>query len=128
MGTEVYVLDGDNVRHGLCSDLGFSPQNRKENIRRVGEIAKLFADAGIICIIAFIFPYRSDRESTRIIAPQGKFIEVYLNTPLEICEQRDPKGLYAKVRVGEIKEFTVFLHLMNLRFNRKLNYQPINLI
>lgn len=103
---QAYVLDGDNIRHGLCSDLGFNPEDRKENIRRVGEVAKLFADAGIICITAFISPYRSDRELARNIAPPGKFIEVYLNTPLEVCEQRDPKGLYAKARKGAIKEFT----------------------
>ena len=105
-GQQVYVLDGDNVRHGLCSDLGFSPEARKENIRRVGEMAKLFADAGIICITAFISPYRSDRELARRIAPPGKFIEVYINAPLAVCEQRDPKGLYAKARSGELKNFT----------------------
>ena len=103
---QAYVLDGDNVRHGLCSDLGFTPEDRKENIRRVGEVAKLFADAGIICITAFISPYRSDRALARSIAPSGKFIEVFLNTPIEVCEQRDPKGLYAKAREGAIKEFT----------------------
>jgi adenylyl-sulfate kinase len=100
------VLDGDNMRHGLCSDLGFSPSDRKENIRRVGEVAKLFADAGIICITAFISPYRSDRELARAIARAGKFIEVYVNAPLAVCEQRDLKGLYAKARSGQIKEFT----------------------
>ncbi len=105
-GQHAYVLDGDNMRHGLCSDLGFSPQDRKENIRRVGEVARLLADAGIICITAFISPYRSDRELARTIAPPGKFIEVYLNAPLAVCEQRDPKGLYARARTGEIKEFT----------------------
>lgn len=101
-----YVLDGDNMRHGLCSDLGFSPEDRKENIRRVGEVAKLFADAGVIVITAFISPYRADRELVRKIVPEGKFVEVYVNAPLEICEQRDPKGLYAKARNNEIKEFT----------------------
>jgi len=105
-GKHAYVLDGDNMRHGLCSDLGFSPADRKENIRRIGEVAKLFADAGFICITAFISPYRSDRDLARRIAPEGKFIEVYLNTPLQICEQRDPKGLYAKARAGTIAEFT----------------------
>ena len=89
-----------------CSDLGFSHADRKENIRRAGEVAKLFADAGIICITAFISPYRSDRDLARNIAPPGKFLEVYLNAPLKVCEQRDPKGLYAKARRGEIKEFT----------------------
>jgi adenylyl-sulfate kinase len=101
-----YILDGDNIRHGLCSDLGFSHKDRTENIRRIGEAAQLFADAGIICIAAFISPYRADREMARKIAPQGKFVEVYLNAPLEICEQRDPKGLYARARAGKLKQFT----------------------
>jgi len=105
-GKHAYVLDGDNMRHGLCSDLGFSPQDRKENIRRAGEVARLLADAGIICITAFISPYQSDRELARGIAPVGKFVEVFLNAPLEICEKRDRKGLYVKARAGEIKEFT----------------------
>jgi adenylyl-sulfate kinase len=106
LGRQVYVLDGDNVRHGLCSDLGFSPKDRAENIRRVGEVAKLFAEAGIICITAFISPYREDRALVRRLLPPGKFIEVFVNAPLEVCEQRDPKGLYAKARAKEIKEFT----------------------
>jgi bifunctional enzyme CysN/CysC len=106
LGRHAYILDGDNVRHGLCSDLGFSPQDRKENIRRVGEAAKLFADAGIICITAFISPYRSDRELVRQLMPAGQFIEVYVNAPLEVCEARDPKGLYARARAHQIKEFT----------------------
>lgn len=106
LGRHVYVLDGDNVRHGLGSDLGFSPKDRTENIRRVGEVAKLFADAGVICITAFISPYREDRDLARKIIPAGRFVEVFVNAPLEICEQRDPKGLYAKARAKEIKEFT----------------------
>ena len=106
MGRSVYVLDGDNIRHGLGSDLGFSPKDRTENIRRVGEVAKLFADAGVICITAFISPYRADRDMVRKIMPNGRFIEVFVNAPLEVCEQRDPKGLYAKARAKEIKEFT----------------------
>jgi bifunctional enzyme CysN/CysC len=106
LGRHAYVLDGDNLRHGLCSDLGFSHADRKENIRRAGEVARLFADAGMICITAFISPYRSDRDLARGIAPPGRFLEVYLNAPLKVCEQRDPKGLYAKARRGEIKEFT----------------------
>jgi adenylyl-sulfate kinase len=105
-GKHAFVLDGDNMRHGLCSDLGFEPEERKENIRRVGEVAKLFAEAGFVCITAFISPYRSDRDLARRIAPEGKFIEVYLNVPLEICAQRDPKGLYAKARSGQIQNFT----------------------
>jgi adenylyl-sulfate kinase len=106
LGRHTFILDGDNIRHGLCSDLGFSHQDRTENIRRIGEAARLFADAGIISIAAFISPYRADRELARKIAPPGKFLEIYLNTPLEICEQRDTKGLYARARTGEIKEFT----------------------
>jgi adenylyl-sulfate kinase len=106
LGRQACVLDGDNMRHGLCSDLGFSPGDRKENIRRAGEVARLFADVGIICITAFISPYRSDRELARGIAPPGRFLEVYLKASLEVCEQRDTKGLYAKARRGEIKEFT----------------------
>ena len=105
-GNQVFVLDGDRVRHGLCRDLGFSPDDRQENIRRVGEVAKLFAEAGFICITAFISPYRADRDLARKIAPPGKFFEVYLNTPLDVCEQRDVKGLYARARAGEIKNFT----------------------
>src|SRR5688572_3845368 len=105
-GRQVYVLDGDKMRQGLCSDLNFSPESRRENIRRVGEVAKLFADAGLICITAFISPYRSDRELVRNIVLDGQFIEVFVNAPLEVCEQRDPKGLYAKARAQEIKEFT----------------------
>src|SRR6266404_3358486 len=106
LGRHVYVLDGDNIRHGLGSDLGFSPKDRTENIRRVGEVAKLFADAGVICITAFISPYRADRDLVRKIMPRDRFIEVFVNAPLEVCEQRDPKGLYAKARAKEIKEFT----------------------
>jgi bifunctional enzyme CysN/CysC len=106
LGRHAYVLDGDNMRHGLCADLGFSQEDRKENIRRAGQVAKLLADAGLICITAFISPCRSDRDLARSIAPPGKFLEVYLDAPLEVCEQRDPKGLYVKARRGEIKEFT----------------------
>jgi bifunctional enzyme CysN/CysC len=106
LGRHVYVLDGDNVRHGLGSDLGFSARDRKENIRRVGEAAKLFADAGVLCVTAFISPYREDRDMVRRLMPPGTFIEVYVNAPVEICEQRDPKGLYAKARANLIKDFT----------------------
>jgi len=105
-GKQVFVLDGDNLRRGLCSDLGFSPEDRKENVRRAGEVAKLFAEAGFVCIAAFISPYRSEREMARRIAPEGKFIEVYLNAPLAVCEKRDPKGLYARARSGQLKQFT----------------------
>ena len=103
---QVYVLDGDRMRHGLCSDLAFSPEDRAENIRRVGEVAKLFADAGMICITAFISPYRADRDFVRNIMPPGKLVEVYVNAPLAVCEQRDPKGLYVKARAMEISDFT----------------------
>ena len=106
LGRHTYILDGDNIRHGLCSDLGFSHKDRTENIRRIGEAARLFADAGVICIAAFISPYRADRNIARKIAPRGKFIEVYLNAPLEVCERRDPKGLYALARAGKLKQFT----------------------
>jgi bifunctional enzyme CysN/CysC len=105
-GKLVYVLDGDNMRHGLCADLGFSPRDRRENIRRIGEVAKLFADAGVVCITAFISPYREDREAIRRSLPPGQFVEVYLNLPVEVCEQRDTKGLYAKARAGKLREFT----------------------
>jgi len=106
LGRHVYVLDGDNIRHGLGADLGFSPEDRTENIRRVGEVAKLFADAGVICVTAFISPYRADRELVRKILPAERLIEVFVNAPLAVCEERDPKGLYAKARAKEIKEFT----------------------
>ena len=106
LGKHAYVLDGDNIRHGLCSDLAFSPHDRKENIRRVGEVAKLFSDAGLICVTAFISPYRADRELVREVMRERLFIEVYVNAPLAVCEERDPKGLYVKARANEIKEFT----------------------
>lgn len=106
LGKQAYVLDGDNMRHGLCSDLTFTPQDRRENIRRVGEVSKLFADAGIICITAFISPYRSDRDLVRNMVLDGRFIEIFVDAPLNVCEERDPKGLYAKARANEIKEFT----------------------
>jgi adenylylsulfate kinase len=101
-----YVLDGDNIRFGLNRDLGFSPEDRTENIRRIGEVANLMMDAGTICLTAFISPYRVDRQSSRKIAPEGSFIEVYTKCSLEECERRDPKGLYKKARAGEIPEFT----------------------
>lgn len=106
MGIHTYILDGDNVRHGLSANLGFSPEDRTENIRRVGEVAKLFADAGVLVITAFISPYRDDRNLARSITSSGDFIEVYVDAPLNVCEQRDPKGLYKRARTGEIKEFT----------------------
>ena len=101
-----YLLDGDNVRHGLNKGLAFSEEDRIENIRRVGEVAKLFSDAGLIVLTAFISPFKSDRELVRKFTRPGEFIEVFIDTPLEVCEQRDPKGLYKKARAGEIKDFT----------------------
>jgi bifunctional enzyme CysN/CysC len=102
----VFILDGDNMRHGLCRDLGFNPADRHENIRRIGEVAKLFAEAGIICTTAFISPYRSDRDMVRAMLPPARFVEVFVDAPLAVCEKRDPKGLYARARAAEIKEFT----------------------
>ena len=105
-GYHTNLLDGDNVRHGLCKDLGFSDADRKENIRRVGEVAKLGADAGLIVLAAFISPFRSDRRIVRDILPEGQFVEVFVDAPLEVCKNRDPKGLYEKAVRGEIKQFT----------------------
>jgi len=107
-GCHAYVLDGDNVRHGLNSNLGFSPEDRAENIRRIAEVAKLFRDAGVISITAFISPYRSDRDFARKLAESehDAFIEVFADCPIAVCEQRDPKGMYRKARAGEIREFT----------------------
>lgn len=105
-GCRTYLLDGDNVRHGLCSDLGFSAKDRQENIRRIGETARLFMDAGIIVLTAFISPFRADRELVRALVQPGDFIEVYCNATLHVCENRDPKGLYKKARRGDIPEFT----------------------
>jgi adenylylsulfate kinase len=101
-----FVLDGDNVRTGLNSDLGFDPADRVENIRRLGEVAALFADAGVIAITAFISPYRADRDRARQVIGSERFVEAFVNTPLEVCEQRDPKGLYQRARAGELAEFT----------------------
>ncbi len=106
MGLHTYVLDGDNVRHGLSANLGFSPEDRTENIRRVGEVAKLFADAGVLVITAFISPYRDDRRLVRELLDEGDFVEIFVNAPLDVCEQRDPKGLYKKARAGQIQNFT----------------------
>lgn len=105
-GYACYALDGDNIRHGLNSDLGFSPEDRRENIRRVGEVAALFADAGLVCIAAFIAPYRADRAFARNCLQHGNFYEVYLSADISVCEARDPKGYYRRARAGEIKDFT----------------------
>lgn len=105
-GVAAYVLDGDNVRHGLNRDLGFSPEDRAENIRRVGEVCRLFHDAGVVVLSAFISPYRADRDAVRDLHPEGGFVEVFVDTPIDVCEERDVKGLYAKARAGEIADFS----------------------
>ncbi|MEQ6341300.1 MAG: adenylyl-sulfate kinase [Gammaproteobacteria bacterium] len=105
-GCHTYVLDGDNVRHGLCGDLGFSAHDRTENIRRIGEMSKLFVDAGVIVLTAFISPFRDDRERVRNLMPEGDFLEIYCQSSLERCEERDVKGLYRRARAGEIPDFT----------------------
>mgnify|MGYP001374909451 FL=1 len=105
-GLATYVLDGDNVRHGLCKDLGFSDSDREENIRRIGEVAKLFLDAGVIVLTAFVSPFRADRDKARDLVEAGDFFEIFCAADLDVCESRDPKGLYAKARSGAIKEFT----------------------
>ena len=105
-GMACYVLDGDNVRHGLCQDLGFSDADREENIRRIGEVAKLFVDAGVVALTAFVSPFKADRDRVRALVEPGDFIEIHCDADLAVCEQRDTKGLYARARSGEIKEFT----------------------
>ncbi|EPC3543188.1 adenylyl-sulfate kinase [Aeromonas hydrophila] len=105
-GKHTYLLDGDNVRHGLCGDLGFDDAARQENIRRVGEVAKLMVDAGLIVLTAFISPFRAERELVRNLVGEGEFVEVFVDAPLAVCEERDPKGLYKKARAGEIRNFT----------------------
>ncbi len=105
-GLNTFVLDGDNVRHGLCSDLGFSDTDRKENIRRISEIAKLLLEAGVLTLTSFISPFRAERATARSLIPHGDFIEIHCFCPLTVCEQRDVKGLYKKARLGEIKNFT----------------------
>uniref|UniRef100_A0A486XMC1 Adenylyl-sulfate kinase n=1 Tax=Rheinheimera sp. BAL341 TaxID=1708203 RepID=A0A486XMC1_9GAMM len=105
-GKHTYLLDGDNVRHGLCADLGFSAEDRTENLRRVGAVAGLMVDAGLLVLSAFISPYRNQRELVKSFIPEGKFVEVHIATPLEVCEQRDVKGLYKKARAGQISHFT----------------------
>lgn len=105
-GINAYVLDGDNIRHGLNNNLGFSPADRTENIRRIGEVSKLFCESNVVAITAFISPYKADRDLVRKLVPEGRFFEILCDTPIDICEQRDPKGLYKKAKAGEIKEFT----------------------
>ncbi len=106
LGCSTYVLDGDNVRHGLCGDLGFSNEDRKENIRRIGNVAKLMLESGVISLTAFISPFRSDRELVRGMMPHGDYLEIYCKADVEVCEQRDVKGLYKKARKGVIRDFT----------------------
>ncbi len=106
LGARTYVLDGDNIRHGLCKDLGFSDADRTENIRRIGEVAKLFTDSGVMALTAFISPFRSDRDAVRALVEDGDFVEIYCKCDLGVCEERDVKGLYKKARAGEIPEFT----------------------
>ncbi|NNF03848.1 MAG: adenylyl-sulfate kinase, partial [Rhodothermales bacterium] len=106
LGRHTYLLDGDNVRHGLCRDLGFTDADRVENIRRIGEAARLMVDAGLIVICAFISPFKAERRMARQLFDEGEFIEIFVDTPLEVCEARDPKGLYAKARAGELPNFT----------------------
>ncbi|MBQ41780.1 MAG: adenylyl-sulfate kinase [Gemmatimonadetes bacterium] len=105
-GRLAYVLDGDNIRHGLNKNLGFSADDRGENIRRIGEVGKLFVDCGAVALTSFVSPYRADRDAVRDLMEDGEFLEVFVDTPVEICEQRDPKGLYAKARAGKIPSFT----------------------
>jgi adenylylsulfate kinase len=105
-GWYTYILDGDNVRHGLNGDLGFSENDRRENIRRIGEVAKLFVDGGVVVLAAFISPYREDRDRVRALFEEGEFVEIYVECDLKICERRDPKGLYRKARAGELPDFT----------------------
>ena len=105
-GKLAYVLDGDNIRHGLCKNLGFTAEDREENIRRIGEVSTLYADTGVITLVSFISPYRGDRDAVRALMPEGDFIEVYMRIPLSVCEERDPKGLYKAARAGKIKGFT----------------------
>jgi adenylylsulfate kinase len=106
MGKRSFVLDGDNIRLGLNKNLKFSAEDRAENIRRIGEVGKLFSTAGVIAVTAFISPYRKDRDAVRALMPAGEFVEIFMNTSLELCEKRDPKGLYKKARAGELKGFT----------------------
>jgi adenylylsulfate kinase len=105
-GVRTFILDGDNVRMGLCKDLGFSEEDREENIRRIGEVSKLFSDAGCVVLSAFVSPYRRDRDAIRALVEDGEFVEVFVDAPVEICEERDVKGLYKKAREGIIKNFT----------------------
>lgn len=125
LGCRTFVLDGDNVRHGLCSDLGFSAEDRSENIRRIAEMARLLTESGVIAMTAFISPFRSDRERARSLFSHGDFIEIYCQAPLELCEQRYVKGLYHRARAGVVKDFTGFLRLMNRHSTRNWWFQRV---
>ncbi|ABF14079.1 adenylyl-sulfate kinase [Candidatus Palibaumannia cicadellinicola] len=138
-GVSTYLLDGDNIRHGLCSDLDFSDNGRHENIRRVGEVAKLMLDAGLIVLSAFISPHRAERQMVRDMLPEDRFVEVFVDTPLAICEARDPKGLYHKARCGQLYNFTGIdslyeepqkpeIHLNGMQLIQKLTTQLLNLL
>lgn len=118
-----YVLDGDNIRHGLNKNLGFSPEDRMENIRRIGEVSKLMVDSGLVVLTAFISPYKEDRESVRKMFPESEFIEIYVNCPIEECERRDSKGLYKKARAGEIVQFTGITAPYELPLNPEITLQ-----
>lgn len=120
-GCRTFVLDGDNVRHGLCGDLGFSDKDRAENIRRAGEVSKLFVEAGVIVLTAFISPYRADRERVRGFVEHGDFLEIYCNSTIDICEARDVKGMYKKARSGQISEFTGISSPYEIPENPELN-------
>lgn len=127
LGCKTFVLDGDNVRHGLCGDLGFSDQDRRENIRRVGEVAKLMLEAGVITLTAFISPFRAERLLARNQVPHGDFIEIYCSCDIDVCEQRDVKGLYKKARLGQIKDFTGISSLYEAPENPELRIDTGNL-
>jgi adenylylsulfate kinase len=126
-GCRTFVLDGDNIRHGLCADLGFSAEDRAENIRRIAEAAKLMVEAGEIALTAFISPFRQDRERARSLFPHGDFLEIFCDAPLEVCEKRDVKGLYRRARAGEVKEFTGISSPYEPPFNPELTVDTSNL-
>ncbi|HQU99734.1 MAG: adenylyl-sulfate kinase [Bacteroidia bacterium] len=122
-GIKTYLLDGDNIRFGLNKNVDFSDEGRKENIRRIGEVSKLFVDAGIVVLTAFVSPFIADRQAVRDLLPEGRFVEVFVNTPIEVCEQRDVKGLYKKARAGEITDFTGINSPYEAPLNPEVNIQ-----
>lgn len=125
-GIKTYLLDGDNIRFGLNKNVDFSDEGRKENIRRIGEVSKLFVDAGIVVLTAFVSPFIADRTAVRNLLPNGSFIEVFVNTPIEVCEQRDVKGLYKKARAGEISDFTGINSPYEVPVNPEINIATAN--